>query len=67
MDVPVSGSCDSRFRSVRHEFARNFSERGEVGAGVCVIVDGRTTVDLVGGWTDGSRTRPWRPDTLVNF
>jgi CubicO group peptidase (beta-lactamase class C family) len=67
VDVPVSGSCDSRFRSVCDEFVRNFSERGEVGAGVCVIADGRTTVDLVGGWTDGGRTRPWRPETLVNF
>ena len=24
-------------------------------------------VDLVGGWTDGPRTQPWRPDSLVNF
>ena len=67
MDVPISGTCDARFRSVGDEFVRNFSHRGEVGAGVCVIVDGRTTVDLVGGWADGQRTRAWRPETLVNF
>ena len=67
MDAPISGSCDARFRSVGDEFARNFSERGEVGAGVCVLVDGRTAVDLVGGWTDSRRSTPWSPQTLVDF
>jgi CubicO group peptidase (beta-lactamase class C family) len=67
VDVPISGSCDSRFRAVRDEFVHNFSERGEIGAGVCVIVDGHTVVDLVGGWTDRQRTTPWSPETLVNF
>ncbi len=67
MPVPISGSCDARFRHVHDEFMRNFSERGEVGAGLCVLIDGRSVVDLVGGWTDRERRRPWRPDTLVNF
>jgi CubicO group peptidase (beta-lactamase class C family) len=67
MDAPVSGYCDAWFGAVRHEFARNFTERGEVGAGVCVLVDGRVVVDLVGGWADQSRQHPWQADTLVNF
>ena len=67
MDVPVGGTCDSRFLGVRDEFVRNFTERGEVGAGVCALIDGRIAVDLVGGWTDDRRTRPWQPDSLVNF
>ena len=49
MDVPISGRCDSRFTGVAEEFARNFLDRGEVGAGVCVMVDHRVVVDLVGG------------------
>ena len=52
---------------MREAFADNFAERGEVGAAVCVIVDGEVVVDLVGGWADEARTRPWRPDTLVDF
>jgi CubicO group peptidase (beta-lactamase class C family) len=67
VDAPISGTCDSHFRSVRDEFVRNFSDRGEIGAGVCVVIDGRTAVDLVGGWSDHRRTTPWRPETLVNF
>ncbi len=66
MDVPISGRCDSRFTGVAEEFAVNFLDRGEVGAGVCVMVDHRVVVDLVGGWTDEARVRPWRPDTLVD-
>ncbi len=67
MDVPVSGRCDPAFESVRRQFQANFTERGEVGAGVCVIADGEVVVDLVGGWADEGRTRPWQPDTIVNF
>ena len=67
MDVPVSGTCDARFRNVQDEFVRNFSERGEVGAGLCVLIGGRSVVDLIGGWADHERRRPWQPDTLVNF
>jgi CubicO group peptidase (beta-lactamase class C family) len=63
----VSGHCDARFRAVREEFARNFAERGELGAAVCVVIDGATVVDLAGGWADGAARRPWRHDTLVDF
>jgi CubicO group peptidase (beta-lactamase class C family) len=55
------------FTAVGEAFAANFAERGEVGAGVCVIVEGTTVVDLVGGWCDEDHQRPWQPDTLVNF
>jgi len=67
VDVPVSGHCDARFVAVREEFARNFAERGEVGAAVCIVVDGVTVVDLAGGWADPVKGAPWRDDTLVNF
>ncbi len=67
MDVPVSGHCDARFRAVQEEFARNFAERGEVGAAVCVVVEGATVVDLAGGWADGAARTAWRHDTLVDF
>ena len=67
MDVPLSGRCDPRFGEVRDEFIANFGERGEVGAGVCVVVDGVTVVDLAGGWANQEMRTAWHTDTLVNF
>jgi CubicO group peptidase (beta-lactamase class C family) len=60
--VSVEGTSQDRFSQVRAEFERNFAERGEVGASVCVTVDGETVVDLWGGAADpdtgGGEKRP---------
>jgi len=34
--MAISGICEQRFERVREEFLRNFKERGEVGAAVCI-------------------------------
>lgn len=62
--METNGICDARFQDVRDEFVRNFSERGEVGASVCAIVEGRTVVDLWGGVADRHTRRPWERDTI---
>lgn len=61
--MTVEGSCADGFAEVRAEFERNFAERGEVGAGVHVTVDGETVVDLWGGDAGG---RPWTEDTITH-
>lgn len=63
---PITGTCDARFAAVREVFAQNAIAFGETGAGLSITVDGRTVVDLCGGWRDAARTRPWTPDTLAN-
>jgi len=63
---PVGGTCDPRFAPVEAAFHENFRLREEVGAGVCVRIDGRTVVDLWGGHRDPERRTPWTHDTLVN-
>jgi CubicO group peptidase (beta-lactamase class C family) len=63
----ISGRCDDAFGAVREAFATNFAERGEVGGAVCVIIGGEVVVDLVGGWADRLRRRPWLPTTMVDF
>ena len=60
----IHGICDLRFRGVREEFERNFAERGEVGASVCVTIDGRIVVDLWGGIADRRSGRLWEKDTI---
>src|SRR5262249_55588681 len=61
----IHGSVDPRFGRVRDAFARNFAERGELGASFCAIAHGRTVADLWGGFADPARERPWREDTIV--
>ena len=34
--MAIQGTCDAKFQEVRQEFERNFQERDEVGASVCV-------------------------------
>jgi CubicO group peptidase (beta-lactamase class C family) len=63
--VDIHGDCDPRFQDVRDEFERNLRERGEVGACVCVMVDGRSVVDLWGGIAERHTRRPWQRDTLA--
>ena len=62
--MSIEGTSDPRFDEVRHEFERNFAERGEVGASVCVTLDGDTVVDLWGGEADPDTVRPWEEDTI---
>ena len=65
-DIIIEGSCDPRFAAVREAFAENFRTRRETGASAAVVLDGRSVVDLWGGWADKARTRPWTRDTIVN-
>src|ERR1700754_1407100 len=60
----IGGSCDPRFSRVGKEFERNFAERGEVGASVCVRIDGEPVVDLWGGVADRATGREWERDTV---
>ena len=62
--MAIDGTFDPRFAGVRDEFERNFAERGEVGASVCVTVDGETVVDLWGGTADPTTGRVWDRDTI---
>ena len=60
----IEGTCDPRFAEVAREFARNFDERGEVGASVCLTLHGQTLVDLWGGVADEASGRAWERDTV---
>jgi CubicO group peptidase (beta-lactamase class C family) len=62
--MTVDGTCDDRFAGVQAAFERNFAERNEVGASVCVTIDGATVVDLWGGIAEPATGRVWDPDTI---
>ena len=58
------GTCDSKFDDVRTLFEQKISQQEELGAAICVNLDGKNVVDLWGGYADEARTRPWTEDTL---
>ena len=69
-EVTICGTHDPAFRSVFETFAEHFVRHPngglpELGAAVCIEVDGRRVVDLWAGWADVARTRPWTADTLA--
>lgn len=64
MTSTVSGQCDPKFSELKAEFERNFAERGELGASVCLSVNGETLVDLWGGVADPETKAPWQEDTV---
>jgi len=62
----VNGQCDERFAAVQQVLQDNLNTGADLGASVAVYVDGEPVVDIWGGWTDETRTKPWERDTLVN-
>lgn len=59
----VEGHVDPKFAEVLDVFVENFERRDELGASVCINIEGRTVVDLWGGRkTEGGEA--WDKDTL---
>lgn len=73
----LHGFCAPGFERVREAFARNFAERGEVGAATALYLEGRPMVDLWGGVAHpaggggavgGASPDPaWQENTLVHL
>jgi CubicO group peptidase (beta-lactamase class C family) len=60
----LAGVYDPRFVPVVDAFVANFDERGEVGASLCVSVEGETLVDVWGGVADPATGTAWDRDTV---
>jgi CubicO group peptidase (beta-lactamase class C family) len=61
----LGGTVAPGWEPVRDAFVANFTDRGEVGASVCVYRDGTPVVDLWGGVSDPASGRCWARDTIV--
>jgi len=66
LSMEIYGHCDERFASLREEFERNFTQRGDVGASFAASVEGEVVVDIWGGHRDEAKTLPWEENTIVN-
>ncbi|MGX1756037.1 serine hydrolase domain-containing protein [Streptomyces lydicus] len=63
--MPYRGWADEGYGAFADEFARNFTERGELGAAAAVFVGGRKVVDLWGGIADDRTGREWQEGTVL--
>src|SRR4051794_33178846 len=60
----IEGNVAPQFDEVRHEFRRNFVERGEHGAACAIYYRGQKVVDLWGGQRCALNALPWTERTL---
>src|ERR1700676_70228 len=59
----IEGECDPKFNQVLESFVENFEQRDELGASLCIALEGLVVVDLWGGKvTPGGA--PWSRDTI---
>ncbi|ANO50578.1 serine hydrolase domain-containing protein [Woeseia oceani] len=61
----VSGYCKPDFSDVQAAFTRNFTERGEAGASLCVILRGEPVIDLWGGSANSAASIDWQENTIT--
>jgi len=63
--VEIHGFCARQFEQVRDAFRNNLDTGQDIGASVAVCIDGEVVVDLWGGYFDGTFSRPFEADTIV--
>src|SRR4051794_22746462 len=68
MTPEINGTCDNAFKDVGGAFRETFAApepSRNVGASICVYVQGKCVVDLHGGQAGSQKT--WTSETLVNI
>jgi CubicO group peptidase (beta-lactamase class C family) len=60
----TQGTCRPGFERVAEAFEKNFRDKGEIGASVCLTVGSETVVDLWDGVADPKSNAPWTRDTV---
>jgi CubicO group peptidase (beta-lactamase class C family) len=61
----IHGFVGDGYGGMLDTFVANFVDRKDVGAACCVVIDGRTVVDLWGGVADTRSGRTWSRDTAA--
>ena len=67
----IAGTYDPAFSAVADAFLENFNSRGELGGSCCVVIDGKTVVDIWGGVKQRAHEQqpeqPWDENTIAGF
>ena len=62
----IHGTADPSYEQLSELLSATLDTGTDVGASVCVTVEGETVVDIWGGWVDEAKTEPWGRDTITN-
>jgi CubicO group peptidase (beta-lactamase class C family) len=62
---PLAGTFDPEYKAVVDAFLENFRIEDEIGAACSIVLDGRTVVDIWGGWRNAANTVAWDAPTMV--
>lgn len=63
LQAGIEGVCQPSFASVAEAFAENFAQHDELGASLCITMNGETVVDLWGGHVRPGGPK-WTRDTI---
>ena len=66
MQAQVHGRCDKKFAAIREILTASLSAGDDLGASVALTIDGKSVIDIWGGWSDAAKTLPWNTDTVTN-
>ncbi|KAF2420746.1 beta-lactamase [Tothia fuscella] len=63
----VNGYCDPKFEKVKTLLEDSIESDKELGASISLNIDGKTVIDIYGGYADFDKSKPWEKDTIVNI
>jgi len=61
----LQGHFEPEYRPVVDAFIENFAVEDELGAGCSIMLQGKTVVDIFGGWRDGAMSKVWDATSTV--
>lgn len=64
-DYSFGGQYEPEYQPVVDAFLENFRVEDEIGAGCSIMREGRTVVDIWGGWRNGAMDDPWDGPSTV--
>jgi CubicO group peptidase (beta-lactamase class C family) len=64
-DYSFGGYFEPEYQPIVDAFLENFSVEDEIGAACSIVREGKTVVDIWGGWRNGELDQPWYASTTV--
>lgn len=67
MTIDINGYAAKGFEKVYDQFMAHFENGLEIGASLCVQIEGENVINLYAGYKDRNLQNPWQENSLVQF